>query len=169
LPNPCKFVTLALLSAGAWTIPPVMSQVDVLTYRYDNARSGVNLNENTLKKANVSANTFGKLAFRIVEGNIYAQPLIVTGTKIVNHPNSVDVAIVATEHNSVYAFDINDTSPDPEGQESAKALWHTGPATLGNPVDSVELSPKIGAVNCTDLTTERRCESWSCAWGRPCF
>src|SRR5215469_13602063 len=38
--------------------------------------------------------------------------VIVTGAKIVNRPNAVDVAIVATENNSVYAFDTNDTSPD---------------------------------------------------------
>lgn len=155
MPKCCQFfLTFLVLSMEVVTVRPLMAQVDVLTHRYDNARSGVNLKESTLTKANVNARAFGKLAFRIVDGNIYAQLLIVTGARIVNHPNPVDVAIVATEHNSFYAFDTNDTSPDPGGQVSGKALWHTGPATLGNPVDSLELSQKIGAGNCIDLTTE---------------
>jgi len=155
MPKSTRVLVAALpLPVHAMTVPAILAQVDVLTYRYDNQRSGANLNESTLNKANVKPKSFGKLAFRIVDGNIYAQPLIVTGARIANRPAPVDVAIVATEHNSVYAFDSKDTSPDPPSGESAKALWHTGPATLGNAVDSPELSQKIGAGNCLDLTTE---------------
>lgn len=148
---------LSLLSTGLLAVPPLAAQIDVLTHRYDNARSGANLKETVLKKNNVKNGNFGKLAFRIVDGNIYAQPLIVSQAKIANRQNPVNVAIVATEHNSVYAFDADDTSPDQSGQESQKALWHTGPGGtqgLGDSVDSLELSQKIGAGNCTDLTTE---------------
>src|SRR5579864_53775 len=131
----------ALVSTGCViSVLPIMAQVDVLTYRYDNSRSGTNLNETTLKKSNVNSKNFGKLAFRNVDGDIYAQPLIVTNAQI--GARTVDVVIVATEHNSIYAFDANDTSADPPTGETTKALWHTGPgsAGLGNPVDSLALS-----------------------------
>ena len=120
-----------MLTGGLTAVLPVVAQVDVLTYRYDNARSGANLNETTLRKSNVNNKTFGKLAFRNVDGNIYAQPLIVTKASIVNKPSPVNVVIVATEHNSVYAFDAEDTSADPPTRESTKALWHTGPGAQG--------------------------------------
>ena len=154
MPEVNRFSRAALIVS---VVLPAAAQmdVDVLTNRYDNARSGVNLRETQLKKSNVKKNTFGKLAFRIVDGNIYAQPLIVTKAQVVGH--QTDVVIVATEHNSVYAFDANDVAPEAGGHESAKALWHTGPTGpngLGESVDSLELSGKIGAGNCTDLTTE---------------
>jgi hypothetical protein len=135
----------------------LMAQVDVLTYRYGNSRPGANLNENKLKKSNVKGNTFGKLAFRNVDGNIYAQPLIVSQAAVVNKPTPLNVVIVATEHNSVYAFDADDLSPDPATGETTKALWHTGPGPqgFGNPVDSLTLSQRIGdGTGCVDLTTE---------------
>jgi hypothetical protein len=144
-----RCILIGLLAAA-----PVMAQVDVLTERYDNTRSGLNPNETILNKSNVKIGKFGKLAFRIVDGNIYAQPLTVTQAKIANHPGPVNVVIVATEHNSVYAFDGDDTAPETGGQESAKALWHTGPDVLGEHIESDELAVKIGAQNCQDLTTE---------------
>jgi len=71
----------------------------------------------------VKDGTFGKLAFRNVDGNIYAQPPIVSQARIANRPNPVNVVIVATGHNSVYAFDADDTSAEPPGQISQKGLW----------------------------------------------
>jgi hypothetical protein len=150
------FTRVLLLSSGLVALP-VVAQVDVLTHRYDNSRSGANLNETTLKKSNVNNKSFGKLAFRNVDGNIYAQPLIVTNAGIGSQQTAVNVVIVATEHNSVYAFDANDTSADPPVGETTKALWHTGPGStgLGNPVDSLTLSRQLGeGTGCVDLTTE---------------
>ena len=144
-----RYLLIALMA-----VAPVAAQVDVLTERLDNTRSALNLNETVLNKSNVKNGKFGKLAFRIVDGNIYAQPLIVSQAKIVNHPSPVNVVIVATEHNSAYAFDADDISPEPGGQESTKALWHTGPAVLGESIASDELYTKIGAPKCVDLTTE---------------
>jgi hypothetical protein len=155
-PN-AAFAPALVLSCGLLGLP-VEAQVDVLTQRYDNSRSGANLNETTLKKSNVNKKSFGKLAFRNVDGNIYAQPLIVTNAGIANRQTAVNVVIVATEHNSVYAFDADDTSADPPTpDETTKALWHTGPGSpgLGNPVDSLVLSAQLGeGTGCVDLTTE---------------
>jgi hypothetical protein len=52
---------------------------DVLTNRNDNARTGANLRETTLNTANVNVTRFGKLFSRTVDGDLYAQPLIVSG------------------------------------------------------------------------------------------
>jgi hypothetical protein len=130
-------LAIALLYTGPTFVRPAAAQIDVLTHRYDNVRSGVNLKETVLNKSNVNNAKFGKLVFREVDGNIYAQLLIVTQARIVNRGSSVNVVIVATEHNSVYAFDSDDLLKDKPDEE--KALWHTGPKILGNSVCSKDL------------------------------
>jgi hypothetical protein len=142
-----------LILIGLLAVQPIAAQIDVLTERYDNARSGANLKEVKLTPSNVNKDHFGKLTFRIVDGNIYAQPLIVTQAKTKGHPTA-NVVIVATEHNSVYAFDAEDSTAEPGGRESNRALWHTGPAVLGTNVESQELIDRLGAADCTDMTTE---------------
>ena len=51
------------------------AQVNVLTYKNDNARTGQNLNEPLLSPANVSAATFGRRFSHGVDGYIYGEPL----------------------------------------------------------------------------------------------
>jgi hypothetical protein len=150
-----------VLTTGLAAIPPASGQVDVLTHRYDNARSGVNLKETQLKKSNVNNNKFGKLAFRNVDGDIYAQALVVSQARIANRATPVNVVIVATEHNSVYAFDGDDVSADPPLQVTTKALWQRGPDAspdgspgLGPSADAEDINGRIGAGGCGDLTPE---------------
>ena len=138
--QPCFAVVLAF---------PALAQVDVLNHHSDAGRTGANLQETHLNPSNVRNGTFGKLVYRILDGNPYAQPLIVTGVKI-DGRGATDVAIVATEHNSVYAFDANDINPS----STSAQLWHTGPNVLGNHVDSQQLYNDIGIPTCADLTTE---------------
>jgi hypothetical protein len=150
-PGP-RFPALLLLVGGCLAATPLGAQVDVLTQRNDNTRSGTNLQEVSLNTSNVNNARFGKLVFRIVDGNIYAQPLIVSQARIVNRADARNVALVATQHNSVYAFDAEDTN-----QASTTAeLWHTGPAVLGTPIEATEVSQAVGLgiAGCRDLTTE---------------
>jgi len=122
------------------------AQVGVLTQHNNNARTGANLEETKLTVANVTKAGFGKLAYRTVDGNIYAQPLIVPQANIPNR-GKTDIAIVATENNSVYAFDADDTN-----QNSTTAqLWRT---SLGTALDSYALYSAIGAPYCTDITLQ---------------
>src|SRR3954451_24518387 len=87
------------------------SNVHVLTSRFDAARTGANVKEKVLTTSNVNGATFGKLFARNLDGQVYAQPLYVGGV------NGKNVVYVATEHNSVYAFDADDLRP------SAPPLW----------------------------------------------
>jgi outer membrane protein assembly factor BamB len=84
---------------------PSSGSVDVTTHHNDNARTGQNLHETQLTPANVNASAFGKVGFFPVDGKVDAQPLVLAGLKI-NGANRY-VVFVATEHDSVYAFDAD--------------------------------------------------------------
>ena len=90
------------------------STTSVATYHYDALRTGLNPNETTLTPANVNQATFGKVASFDVDGQIYGQPLYLANVSIggANH----NVVFVATQHDSVYAFDADAKGTAP--------LWH---------------------------------------------
>src|SRR5262245_14789339 len=79
----------------------------VLTQHNDAARSGANLNETSLNANNVNQVQFGKLFSRAVDGCLYAQPLYVPNVSIPQQGEH-NVIYLATEHNSVYAYDADD-------------------------------------------------------------
>ena len=123
--------------AGSAFVLILQGQVDVLTQHSNNARTGANLSETTLTPAQVKNGSFGKLAYRIVDGDIYAQPLIVTNAKA-SDGSAKNMAIVATENNSVYSFNADDTN-----QASTTAqIWQQN---LGPAIDYQTLYQAIGA------------------------
>lgn len=91
--------------------------VTVPTWRYDLTHSGANTHETALTPANVNANSFGKLFTLAVDGNLYAQPLYVPGLTM-GDGQVHNVVYIATEHDSVYAFDA-----DSNGGSNANPLW----------------------------------------------
>jgi hypothetical protein len=95
------------------------AQVSVLTWHNDNARTGLNANETILTPANVNSNGFGKVFAQPVDGPIYAQPLYVPNLTISNK-GIHNTVIVATQHDSVYAFDA-----DSDAGTNQTPLWHT--------------------------------------------
>ncbi|MCE5268982.1 MAG: hypothetical protein LLG00_13985, partial [Planctomycetaceae bacterium] len=86
----------------------------VLTYHNDIASTGLNAGETLLTPTNVNALSFGKLFATPLDGQVYAQPLADPGVTIAAGVNTTagasgihDVALVATEHDSLYAVDAN--------------------------------------------------------------
>jgi hypothetical protein len=147
------FTARASNSKGvAWATPsgsfttPAFTPVSMLTYHNNNARDGVNSNETQLTLENVNTNEFGRLFTYAVDGYVYAQPLVATNVVIPGR-GALNVVYVATEHDSVYAFDADNN----EGA-NANPLWHVSfinPAAGVTTVTSADISteditPEIG-------------------------
>jgi len=130
------------------------ANVNVTSFHYDPFIQGQDTQETNLTPLTVSSTNFGKLASAPVDGYVYAQPLYVHGVTI--NGTSHDVAYVATEHDSVYAFDVakNATS----GAVTVTQLWQRsfitggpgGPTTTGitsvpqPDIISGDIVPEIG-------------------------
>src|SRR5262245_41079559 len=92
----------------------LVAVLQVLTSQYDNARTGATRTETVLTPANVNAAEFGKVFSFAVDGDVYAQPLYLPGVDVPGKGRH-DVVYVATEHDSVYAFDAG---------RAGEPLWH---------------------------------------------
>jgi outer membrane protein assembly factor BamB len=90
----------------------------VLTFHGDTARTGWNRRERTLSPATVGS--LRKLWTAPVDGEIYAEPLVVPGLAMLGRVRTA--VYVATERDSIYAFDAADGA----------RLW--GPVALGTAV-----------------------------------
>ncbi|WP_162601498.1 chitobiase/beta-hexosaminidase C-terminal domain-containing protein [Occallatibacter savannae] len=76
------------------------------TWRYDLAHAGQNTNETALIPTNINGTSFGKLFSVPVDSTVYAQPLYMPGLKM-SDGLVHNVLFVATENDSVYAFDAD--------------------------------------------------------------
>lgn len=114
----------------------------VTTWHNDLSRDGVNPQEYALTTSNVATATFGKLFSCPVDGQVYAQPLWVANLAIGGGQHNV--LFVATQHDTLYAFDA-DTSP-------CTVLWQqsllpSGETFLSNTdVGTSDINPSIGIV-----------------------
>ena len=106
-------LALAIFLAGSAAPRAATAQTSILTHHYDNARTGQNTSEKILTPTNVVSTTFGKLFALPVDGYVYAQPLYMPALAIPGN-GTHDVVFVATEHDSLYAFDA-DTGGAPSG------------------------------------------------------
>src|SRR5258708_4576290 len=132
----CAFATI-LLSAVA----PAAAQVNLTTSLNNNQRTSVNSNESILTPANVNSSSFGKLFSQSVDGYVFAQPLYVSNLTIGGKVHNV--VYVATEHDSVYAFDADSNTGG-----NAQPLWHT--SFLSSGVTTIS----VAANQCADVNPE---------------
>ena len=140
-------IQASLPNATGFATVEVTDFPGTLTWRNDNSRSGVNSHEVLLVPGtgpgSVNSSTFGKLFFCPLDGFAFAQPLYVPNLLIpgIGTRNAI---IVATENNSVIAFDA-DAVP-------CQQLWKTtiGPVgfqPIGAPnlqITNSDIAPLIG-------------------------
>jgi hypothetical protein len=97
--------------------PPAALISGVLMWKGDTSASGLYANQAALTQAAVAGGGFGKLAQFSLDGTIVAQPLYVSNLDM-GAKGTHNVVIVATEHNSVFAFDADSTSSTPLWQKN---------------------------------------------------
>jgi hypothetical protein len=96
---------------------PYTAASTVLTYHYDNNRSGVNARETTLTPANVNSQQFGLIANYQLDGEVNGEPLYVALSIATAQHHYL---YAATENDSIYMIDTDDGAP----------VWKT--SLLGN-------------------------------------
>jgi outer membrane protein assembly factor BamB len=123
---------------GTTTTPPAPG-TDVVTYKNDIARTGQNLTETTLTLTNVAAATFGLLRKLSVDGKVDAQPLYLSDLTVAGAVHNV--VYVATENDSVYAFD----------SDTGTTLWHVSLLPSGETTSDThgcgQVTPAIGVTS----------------------
>lgn len=129
------------------------STINVLTYHYDNQRTGQNLNESLLTPANVNSKIFGKLGALMVDGLVDAQPLYVSGVAI-SGAATKNVVYVATEHDSVYAFDADSVSGNTSVPLWKVSVLGSGETTSDNR-GCTQVTPEIGITSTPVIDTTR--------------
>ncbi len=116
------------------------SNTAVTTYKEDTEHTGNHTTETTLNTSNVNKNTFGKRVIYPTDGQLYTQPLFLPNVTIGGTPHNV--VYVTTEHDSVYAFDADATTP-------VAPLWHVN---FTNPPNVVP--PSNTDLTCNDMVPE---------------
>lgn len=140
-----KFLVVVTNAAGAvsssiatLTVTAIQAPAgtDVVTYKNDLSRTGQNLSESKLTLTTVTAATFGLLRNLAVDGKVDAQPLYLS--KLTVSGAAHNVVFVATEHDSVYAFDA----------DTGTALWHISLLGAGETLSDThgcsQVTPEIG-------------------------
>ena len=131
--------TASSLSANATVY--ITNNPGTFTHHNDNLRTGQSLSETVLTPANVNQNQFGKLFSYSLDGIAFASPLYVANVSIPGK-GAHNVVYVATEHDSVYAFDA-------DGISGSTPLWHVNFLSTG-----VTLVPCGDTGECGDIPTE---------------
>jgi len=127
-------------SATLTVNPATTATTDVLTYHNDVGRTGQNLAETTLTTSNVTSAKFGKLGFYSVDGLVDAEPLYASNLAVPGN-GTHNVLLVATEHDSVYAFDA----------DSGAAIWQVSLLGSGETTSDDrgcgQVTPEIGVTS----------------------
>ncbi len=136
---------LALIAGMLLLAQLANAQVAVTTYRYDNGRTGQNVNEAVLTPSNVNVNSFGKLFSYSLPSDsyVYAQPLYLPNVNIPG-VGLRNVLYVATEHDIVYAFDADGLTSTPYWQVDLAARVGGTQITTSSATHDDYLGPNLG-------------------------
>jgi hypothetical protein len=115
---------------------PMTNAPDVTTFHYDIARDGLNAQETILTQANVNSTQFGNVGFFAVDSKVDAEPLYLANVIVGGQFHNV--LYVATEHDSVYAFDA----------DTGTQIWKTSIIGSGETTSDdhgcSQITPEIG-------------------------
>ena len=134
-----KCAALICASLLALSETPIASAQNILTERYDNARTGANLSETQLNPSTVASGAFGRIGNYTVDGAVYAQPLYVQNVAIPG-VGTRNVLYVATMENTVYAFDADNIG----GASFWQVLTLPAPVPIGDIVSGNNIAGKVG-------------------------
>jgi hypothetical protein len=134
-PRTCTPITLLVFLLCAAV---ACAQVSVLTHHFDNARTGQNTSETILTHANVNPQSFGKLFTQSLDGQDAGQPLYVPNVLIPATNVTHNVVYVATQHDSVYAFDAENNQGS-----NASPLWLVNFLDPANGITTVPLADEV--------------------------
>lgn len=126
--------SVAFGASLVYTRGPTPVTNDYVTYHYDEGRTGWNPYETLLTPANVASASFGPLFTVNVDGDVIAQPLYAQNVIIPGNGNH-DVLYVATENDSLYAFDA----------DSGALLWQV---SYVNPANGTTAVPATDLGRC---------------------
>ena len=159
-----------LLTAGLTAL--LGAQTNVLTARNDISRDGWNSKETVLNQNNVNRATFGKICSAVVDGQLFAQPLVVS-------KGGKNIVYVGTMNGSVYAIDGGNCSqlshvslipPNEEPVQCADLAF--GHCTIIKPIIGILSTPVIDTSTHTIyVSIETESTSSSCQTNRSdsCF
>ena len=129
---------------------------NITQYHVDSQSTGANLTETQLTPSNVNAADFGQLYNTPLDGQVYAEPLVLTNVTIASGPNTVgtpgtynSVVFVATQHDSLYAINA----------ANGAILWQRTFLDTTNPNDALPGATSVttipsGDTDSTDIDPE---------------
>ena len=120
---------------------------NITQYHVDSQSTGANLTETQLTSSNVNAADFGQLYNTPLDGQVYAEPLVLTNVTITAGPNTVgtpgtypSVVFVATQHDSLYAINA----------ANGAILWHRTFLDTTNPDDALPGATSVTTIPSAD-------------------
>ncbi len=120
----------------------VSNYAGVFTYQNNNQRTGLNPSEIALTPSSVNHTTFGKLFTYPIDGYVRNQPLYVANV-LIPKQGYHNLVFVATEHDSVFAFDADGLQTTP--------IWQT---SFINPAAGVTTIPSSAFISFCNYCTQ---------------
>ncbi|HTZ97452.1 MAG TPA: hypothetical protein VMB18_13710 [Terriglobales bacterium] len=166
-----RFAVLVLCLSFA-VAASLNAQVNVVTSRNDISRDGWNSSETVLNQSNVNSATFGKICSAVVDGQLYAQPLVIS----ILGKNTI---FLGTMNGNVYAIDgsncsqLGHVSLIPANEEPVQCVdLNSGHCAIINPLIGVLSTPVIDIASKTiyvSMETESTSRSCQSSHAEACF
>ncbi|MGO9648064.1 MAG: hypothetical protein ACLPOO_08415 [Terriglobales bacterium] len=141
------FLFVATVPIGAVTQTLCNTGVCVLTWQQDTGtditsgysyRTGQNLSESTITYSSITTDNFGQLCSVALDGQVYAQPLVVTHVNWKSLGTYYNIVYVVTQNDTVYAIDGTNCN-----------ILNPGGSSLL--VNNFSGQPTMSAVDCTKI------------------